>query len=237
MALPSSASLTYDSITQDRTAIVIADGTTFTTPARSGLGVFFEADKMSYLSAVTQALTVVGNDNDPETDVSWTVTNEDDTTALSDGWVRGKYAAIPDYAGGTTYAIYDAAFNPTDNKVYRSLQNSNTGNSLTDSSWWEEITEPADLALNAGEDNESTNILTSIYSIEVTGLTELAFGTAIANASTEGGDAELESNVNIYELFGVLVDAEYVASDRSQFPQGERLCRRAESLATEFELV
>lgn len=235
MSLPSVA-LEFSSITSDRTSGVITDNTVFTSPARSGGAVFFEVDKMDFESAVSEILAVVGNDNNPETDTSWTFTVSA-RTVLKDGWTRGKYVFIVDYAGGTTYALYDAVFRPSTGAVYRSKQAGNVGQSLDNTTYWEVIALPADLALNEGETNESANIASQVYDIEVTATAELAFANQIAIASTEGGDAVREQSVQLYELLAVMVDGIYVLSDRSQFAQGERIARRVETIATENGLI
>jgi len=230
MSLPT-AELEYSTISSDRTSITITDVSTYTTPARSAVGCYLKAKKMKYDSTVEDTLTSVGNNNDPNLDTVWTI------TITKDGWTRIPFVIVPDYDTGTTYALYDAVFDATNKLVYRSKQAGNLNNALNNSTWWEPITDPAELAENEGETNESANISSTIYEIEVLGNSEYYFANAIAQASTEGGDAEREKNVDIYELFAVLTDGAYVSSDRAEYANGERLCRRIQSLATEFELT
>jgi len=232
LALPSPPSLQYSTISADRTSITITDVSTYTSPARNAVGVYLKAKKMKYDSTVQQVLTSTGNNNDPNSDSIWTI-----LISQGDGWHRFPFVIIPDYDTGTTYAQYDAVFEPTSKTVYRSVQAGNLNNSLTDNVWWELIADPAELAENEGETNQSGNISSTIYEIEVLGNSEYYFSNAIAIASTEGGDAERERNVNIYELLAVLVDGCYVDSDRAQYADGERIARRIQSLAIEFQLT
>lgn len=230
MALPTPA-LTFSAITSDRLTGTITDGSVYTSPARTAIGVFLSGDKMTHESIVDEVLTITGNDNDPETDNSWTF------NIPKDGWVRFLFVAVPDYDAGATYALYDATFDPTTNGAYRSKQAGNIGNALTDTSYWEAITLPASLALNEGEANESANIESAVYQIIPLPTSEYAFANAIALASTEGGDAEREQSVQLYELMAVLVDGAYIRSDRSEFSQGEKIARRIQSTATEEGLI
>lgn len=230
-------SLEFTSITADRTQGVITDNTVFTSPARSGVGVFLSGDKMKRDGTVNEILTVTSNDGDPELDSAWSFTRPDPTQALKDGWTRFKYVAVEDYAGGTTYALYSAAFDPTTNGVYRSKQASNTGHALSDTSWWEAIADPTTLALNKGETNESLNIASLVYEIQVTATGELAYGNIIWQVSMLSGDATREENVDTYELIDIWINGDYVADDRSLHMQGEVIARRLESVSQQLGLI
>lgn len=230
-------SLEYTSITADRLSGVITDNTVFTSPARASVGVFLSGDKMKKDNTVSEVLTVTSNNNNPETDTAWTFTRPDPTQVLKDGWTRFKYVAVEDYSGGITYALYDAAFDPATNNVYRSLQASNVGHALSNISWWELISDPSSLALNKGEANESANIASLIYEIEVSATAELAYANLIWLNSQLSGEADREQNVDLYELFDIWVNALYVADDRSEHPQGEIIARRLESIAQQEGLI
>lgn len=226
--------ISFDSITADRLTGTLIDNTVYGTggnPARNAVGVFVTGQKMKFDATVDTVLTVTGNNTSPSTDVSWTF------NIVKDGWTRFLFAIVPDYAGGTTYALYDAVRNSTTNVVYRSKQSTNLGHALTDTSWWEVITDPSSLASNEGESNESANIASDIYEIVPTPTSEFAFANQIAIASTEGGDADREQSVQLYELLAVFVDGMYVRSDRSEFSQAERLARRTQTVATEAGLI
>jgi hypothetical protein len=217
---------TVDSITADRTQGVLLDGTTYTSPIRSGVGVFVKGQKMKADATVESTLTLTGNTVDPETDAQWTF------NIPKDGWFRFLIVSIPDFNSASTYAIYDAVFNPTDNKVYRSKQNGNTEDSLVNTTWWEEIVDPATLASNEGEANESVNIDSAIYEPGLFPNSEYGFANKIAEVS-EQYLTSLTIPAEIleqYSLFAVLLDGAYVKADRSEMNMAERIARRLESL-------
>lgn len=222
----STLSYVIDSVNADRLTAVLKDETVRTTPVRSAIGIFVKSQKINSDNTVKETLTTSPNDNDPETDSEWTVTLD------VDGWYRFLIAEVPDFDAGDTYSIYEAVFEPSTSKVYRSKQNGNTTDTLTDVLWWEEITDPATLASNAGEANESTNIESTIYEVILLPNGEYAF----ANLISEVSEMYLTSIVipsqllETYNLLAVLVDGAVVANDRSLFNQGERIARRLESI-------
>lgn len=217
---------TVDSITSDRTQGVLLDETVYTSPARSSVGLFCKGQKMTFVPAVESTLTVTGDQTDPETDTRFTF------NIPKDGWFRFLIVSIPDFDSSATYSIYDAVFNVSDNKVYRSKQNANTENDLTNTTWWEEITDPATLASNEGEDNESANIDSLIYEPYLAPNAEYGFANQISEASEEYltslniPDDDLET----YSLLAVLVDGAQVHGDRSEMNQAERISRRLQSI-------
>lgn len=225
------AELEYTSITADRTTIVITDVSTYDTPARAVVGAYLKGQKIKFDATVESTLTTVPNDGDANTDSAWTV------IISKGGFHRFPFVLVPDYSAGTTYAHYDAVFSPSAKKVYVSQQAGNVGQSLANLAYWVEETDPASLALNEGETNESANIISTVYEIDVTQYTEYYFANAVDQASIEGGDDEREAKVQVHDFMEVMVNAEFVASDRSQFTKGERLARRAESFATQEGLT
>lgn len=225
MALPDPILLSIDSITSDRSSGVLLDSSVFTSPARSAVGVFVNGYKMNADNTVSSTLTLTGDQSDPETDSEFTF------NIPLDGWFRFLYVAIPDFDSSASYDIYETVFNPTDNKVYRSKQNSNTEDSLIDTTWWEEVPDPATLASNSGEANESTNIASTIYEVALTPNSEWAYGNAIADASEEccGINCSLES-LFLYIRIGAILDGVMTDGDRGNYPSAERKSRRLESI-------
>ena len=217
------------SFAADRLTGTLTDGTTYSSPARNTLSVYVKGEKMKYDSTVASTLTLTSDTSDPETDASWTF------TIPEDGWFRFQVVAIPDYAGGTTYAIYDAV--ASGGVVYRSKQNSNTGNAVGDTAWWEVISDPAALAANEGEANESANIDSTIYEPIVPVNSQYIFANQIAEASEQYlTSLELpDETLDTYSLLGVLVDGLAVYSDRSQVSQGERVARRLDAIGENLE--
>lgn len=221
-------SLSVDSIASDRTEFTILDGTTYSSPARNTLGAFITVQKINSDSTVASTITVTSNDSDPETDSEWTV------PFTQDGWYRASFVVVPDYDAGTTYAIYDVAFDPATNQVFRSKQNANTGNSTANTTWWEEITgnNIGLIAGNEGEANESANIDSTVYEFIVSANSEYGFSNIISEASeTYLTSLKIPQDIlDTYSLIAVLLDGTYVSSDRSELSRGERLCRRLEGL-------
>jgi len=185
--------------------------------------------KMNYDSSINTTLTVTGNTNNPAADTNWNF------NIPFDGWFRFTFVIIPPYAGGTTYNLNDAVFSGS--TVYISLQGSNTGNSVSNPTWWAVVTDPASLALNYNQPNISNNINSTVYDIMVMPNSEYAFASQIAISSLEGGDVNSVQNIQLYELLGVWVDGAYVDSDRTEVSQGERICRRIQTVANENGLL
>jgi hypothetical protein len=229
--MPNTLIFTVDSITSDRLQGVLLDGSVYTDPVRSGAAVFVKGQKMLATGSVESTLTVTGDQANPETDSEWVF------NIPKDGWFRFLIVSVPDFNTSNSYSIYDSVFDPFTAKVYRSKQNSNTTDNLLDTSWWEEITDPATLASNEGETNESDNIDSLIYEPGVLPNSEYGFANQIADASEEYltslniPDDDLER----YSLLSILVDGAYVKSDRSEMNQAERIARRLESILETFE--
>ena len=214
-----------DSIADNRTTVTVTDATVYggLNPARADVGLYLIVQKMSADNAVVDTYTVVGNDADPQTDVSWQFELEED------GWVRILMIAPEDYAAGDTYALYDVVQDPATSIVYRSKQNGNIGNSLANATYWEVVT--AEVALNSGEPNESLNLASTVYSVILSPNSEYGFANIIAEASEEccSEGCTLES-LKQYVRIAAMIDGMYVRSDRAQYPQGERVARRLEAI-------
>ena len=214
------------SFASDLDSGVLTDQTTYGTPARADVGVFVSLQKINADSSVDGALTIIGDDGDADTDSVFTF----DIT--KDGWHRFSIVALPDYAGGTTYAIYDAVFDPSSGKGYRSKQNGNTGNALGSATWWEEIASPGLLALNNGEANESANIDSLVYEVIIPIRSQQAYAERIASTSEEYLTSLRIPNELLAseDLFASLVNSMAVRSDRGEYSRGERIARRLDSI-------
>jgi hypothetical protein len=216
-----------DSITADRTTAVLKDNTTYTSPVRTSTALYSKGQKMNADSTVETTLIVTGNNTSP---VSASLT-EFAVTLTVDGWYRFLISSIPVWTAGT-YAIYDAVYNA--GIVYRSKVGSNvasTAAALLNTTNWEVITDPATLASNAGEANESVNIDSLIYEVILSPNTEYGYANEISNISEEccSVDCSLENLQKLIRL-ATIVDGMYVRSDRSEMSAGERLARRAEAI-------
>jgi hypothetical protein len=153
-------------ISTDRESTTITDETVFGTggnPARADVRVYLKGYKMvltastnSSLTTSYTALTTTGDTDDPATDASWLV------TYTEDGSYKYNYVIVEEeYDVATTYARYDAVY--SGDVVYRSKTNSNVGQSLSNTTYWEVIESPADLAANKGTSTESTNVTSTVY--------------------------------------------------------------------------
>lgn len=212
-------------IASTRTTAVLSDNTVYGTggnPARSAVAVFAKAYKVSFSNEASPLVTV-GNDADPETDSSWTI-----TLSSMDGYNKVNFAIIPDFDNSLTYDIYDAVFNPADNKVFRSLQDSNTEDDLTNTTWWEEIASPADLAANKDTIIESLNITSVVYLRVLSPNSQFTFANNLS-AMCACTDCDQDQSLHNYNIFAMWLDGVAIADSRSEVLDGELLCRRIQS--------
>lgn len=212
-------------ITTDRATATITDSTVFggSNPNRSAVRVFLSGNKQTVDNTVDYALTLTPNNTDPAVVSSWSWPYQD-----TDGWINFFYVIIKAaYAGGTSYNIYDAVYDSGTNLVYRSKANSNVGHSLSDTTWWELITDPSTLAANKGETNESLNIESTIYQRVLSYSAQYNYGNFISDASSECcGDCAESEAVTEYKLLSLLVNGLITADERTELPQGETIARR-----------
>lgn len=205
-------------IASTRDSFVLTDDTVFTSPARSAYYIYVDAFKMAYDSSVTSTLAV--DNTAPNTVTSWTI----DYTI--DGWYKMYYAAFQAWSVGTTYALYDAVFRT--GNVYRSLQAGNVGHDPSDAAWWEVITDPAGLANNKGETNESVNIDSTVYNRVFSADGQFAYDTFISDAST-CTDCDEAALLQKYNLFALWLDSIAIADAREEVLDGELIARRIQS--------
>jgi hypothetical protein len=221
MALDVTLSITIDS---DREGGNLSDGTTYGTggnPARADLRVFATGYKVA-VDLSEDALTLVSNTGDPETVSSYTF------NIPADGYFKFLFVAVPEYAGGTPYALYDAATDTSTNIVYRSLQAGNLGHAVSEVLWWEVISDPSSLASNYGEANESANIASLVYERVLTPNSEYTYANLIGEncACTDCDENELIPDYNIASLW---LNGMIVADQRVETIKGETLARRFSS--------
>lgn len=212
-------------IASTRTTATITDNTVYGVggnPARSAVGVFLTGYKTDINSNET-ALVVAGNNTDPETDTSWVITLSDE-----DGSYKFLFVIIPDYAGGTTYSQYQASFDPATNNVYRSLQNGNVGQSLSNTTYWELISDPSSLANNKDTSTESTNITSLVYLRVLSPNGQYEFANQLSEQCM-CTDCDESEALNDYNIFAMWLDEIDIADSRSEVLKGELACRRIQS--------
>lgn len=208
-------------IAADRETVTITDSSTYTSPVRSAVGVFFQWQKVNINNSATN-LTTTGNASDPETDASFECTYTDD------GFYRGYYVAVPDFDSSGTLNIYDAVFNSADDKVYRSKSNNNTENDLTNTTYYEEISNPALLAANADTATESGNITSFTYLRTLSANSQYTYANLLSGQSPHEEDDDDES-LRDYNVFALLLDQMAIADSREEVLDGEILARKVES--------
>lgn len=210
-------------ISSDRETTTLTDATVYggANPARNTLRVFMSLQKMD-VDSVGTVVALTASPNDPETVTSWSWTTQ------PDGWLKFYYVAIPAYGVGTTYAIYDAVYDSATDLVYRSLSNGNLGNALSNVTFWEPISDPAALANNEGEANESLNITSLIYQRVLTFNSQYEYAVLIGGncACTDCDDDEI---IPPYNLFSLLLNGAIKADQWSEFVKGEQICRTIQS--------
>lgn len=204
-------------IASTRDTWTLTDNSTFT-PSRSSFYVYVNGYKVNYANALTDLLV---SNATPNTSTSWSITYS------VDGAYRVYYVALEGYSGVTPYAQYDAVYDG--GVVYRSLQDSNTGNDVADTSWWEVIPDPATLAANKGEANESLNIDTLVYNRVFSADGQYAYDNLIAG-STLCSDCDEAVVLAKYNLFALWLDDIAIADAREEVLTGELIARKIQSV-------
>jgi hypothetical protein len=215
-------------IDDTRETATISDETVFGTggnPARSAVRVFLTGYKIDFEDEIAETYTMVSNTGSATTVSAW------EYTYTIDGWAKFLYVIIKDaYDSGTSYDIYDAVYDGSNN-VYRSKQNANIGNALGNTTYWELITDPSSLAENVGEANESLNIESTIYQRILTFDSQYGYGNFLAeDGSACCGDCDEPGTVQTYKKLSLLVNAAVECDIRSLLPEGEKICRKLQSL-------
>lgn len=203
----------------------IIDGSTYTSPSRATCGVFLKVYKTDY-NGNKSVLETTASPIDPNTTSQWTYPH------TADGWHQIAYVAPPDYAGGTTYARYDAVFDPSGLGVYRSKSNGNIGNALNNTTFWEPISDPSGLAFNVGTATESVNLTTltaqTVYNIVLYPITQKEWldetGESFLEASSDYKRPQDVRRVHLLQIATFSMD---LANNRQEYSEGEIFARRA----------
>ena len=203
-------------IASDRSTVTTTDDTVYGT--RSNYYVYFNAYKMAYDNSATQLTT----DNSlPNTVTSWS------TTYDSDGWFKSYFAAFQAWSSGTTYAQYDAVYRS--GSVYVSTQAGNLNHDPSNPTYWTLVSDPATLANNKGETNESLNIDSVVYQRVFSANGQYAFDLLVSKAST-CTDCDQAALLQKYNLLAEWLDAIAIADAREEVLKGELIARRVQSV-------
>ena len=205
---------------------------TYTSPARTSLAVYVKLSKTDYTGAKT-LLTTTANNADPTS----AGTNIWTAPYTADGWHQILFVALPFYAGGTTYAQYDAVYES--GSVYRSKSAGNIGNAVSNTTYWELISDPTSLALTAGTSTGSPNLAaitsTAVLSFGVRASISAAFGDQAGDAFLEmTSDYKRSQDVRMHELLALAVDSIDTADSRQNYSALEIYARRAESIIADL---
>lgn len=206
-------------ITSTRTTLTYVDGITYTSPLRTAGSVYFSVAKVSY-AGVETALTVTSNNSNPTIDSRWSI------TYAGDGYYKARYAFIPTYSTATTYAKYDSVV--SGGVVYRSKLAANLNNAVTNTTWWEVISDGASIATNKGSATESLNCDTVIYERVFTANAQYGYGNCVSLNSmhTESDDEDISHD---YDIFSLMLNAAITADERTETVKGELISRKIES--------
>ena len=204
-------------ISTNRDSWTLSDDSVFTSPVRSSYLIYINAYKVDYQNAKT-ALTV--DSYTPSSATSYSI------EYTIDGHFQVEYVALQPWSSGTTYAQYDAIY--VGSTVYRSLVGSNLNHLVTDTNYWEVISNPASLASNSGETNESLNIDSVVYDRVFAADSQYAYGNFIADASV-CTDCDQAQILQKYNTFSLLLRELEVADQRTLTIEGETVARKIES--------
>jgi hypothetical protein len=219
MSLTAAFTVAIDS---DRSDITVTDSTVYGAPnlVRADTSVYFSAAKVSYAGVETD-VDVTGDDADPQTDTAWTFSYDE-----GDGYWKMRWVVVPEYSALTTYAQYDAVV--SGGVVYRSKSAGNVGNAVTNTTYFEVISDPTDLADNKDTATESTNCETYVYERIFTSNAQYGYGNCVSQNSmhTESDDEDVMWD---YDLFSIMLNAAITADERTQVLSGELICRKISS--------
>lgn len=198
---------------------------------RGNYGVFVKAYKLDYLGS-TSGFVMTGSNADPAIDTSWT------WGFTTDGWYQFWYIAAPLYAGGTTYAQYDAVYSTSDKSVYTSLSAGNLGHTPASSpTFWVKQSDPTALNSLVGTAQAPANIVTNTGYGKINTIlypvTTYNYGNLAANSALEPcSDCKRTWDVTQLQVLRGMLDGLIIASQRQDYSNGEKICRRAITLAS-----
>lgn len=211
-------------ISADHTQVTVADATTYTLPTRSTCGVYLAAFKVDARGTEAQ-LSVTYDNSDPNFTASFSF------PLTKDGHYRYKYIAPPDYNPSVSYNQYHAVFDPTSQKTYVSLVNSNLGNPLTSTTHWREEPNPISLVDLVGTIQEPANADTAVVNRVIGVLTADKRDKYAVDAALECcSDSYRAKNFSKFSVLDLFSVALIEADTSGAFNKGERIARRAEIL-------
>lgn len=199
---------------------------------RSNFGVFTLARKLDFTGAAT-SITTTGNNANPASDTQWTFSYSN-----SDGWYQIYFVAAPAYAGGTTYNQYDAVYDPATKSLYTSINGGNIGHTPSSSPTFWLLSSVNTIINNIGGAQASANLngtlgVTAIVNTILYAQTTFNYGNLCVSASLEPcSDCKRRWDVTQLQYLRIILDGLQIASQRLDYSNGEKACRRAIALAS-----
>lgn len=215
-----------DSSPEDGSYNVIGDHTVYGTPNddRNEVAVFLTAYKID-VSLEETALIVEAFD--PETATEFRVTN------TVDGRYRYYFIIAPLYNIAIEYKKYDVVYSTVEETFYEYVNDTpSTGSSVTDLSYFKEVTDPTVKIRDVGTEAESDNIVYQVYELINGYNTAKCYALAVIEAAKDcscNSDCGCDSKCNkalkkIRTLRAVMT----VANARQMYMEGEKAARQAE---------
>jgi hypothetical protein len=218
--------LSYTSETPDgdgNYTSILTDETTYggVNPARADGVTYISGEKINYDSSVDSEVEFVTYN--PVTASTYTF------TTYKDGWYKFLFCWIPNYDAGETYEQYDAVY--YSGVVYRAILDNFSGQTPTNTSYWEVISEPTDLVGNLDTATESANIAVQLFQIIIYPFAKKLYGDKAEEYAINccGTFKDLEE-FNEYKQLGGIVAALQASNTRQRYASGERIARYAASL-------
>jgi hypothetical protein len=217
--MPLNPLLAVSSYASDASAVTLEDTTVYggANAARADVATYVTVYKVDRSGELTELDLA---EYDEATDSEYTA------TLPEDGWVQAWFAIVPDYNSGTTYNQYDVAY--SGGVTYRSIAATPFSNQAPpNATYWEVILEPTSLIENVDEDEESNNLVWTLYDFVVSENTRIYAANFAADAAIEiDSNAKRSEEVLDYEFFYTQLDAMVGAGDRERFAEAERIARR-----------
>ncbi len=226
-------SVVKTSISANCNTLVVSDATgnynVSTNPG--GYGAPNPARSSLYINLIVNVVTSAGRQNVPipavtssayyNTVSSWTM------TVSQDGWYELYMFATAAYSGGTTYQLNYIAYDPVSNAFYQSQSNSNTGQSLSNATYWLQITDITKFALatQSGDPNSydtTTNYIELCRSIKCE-------ATALSNASSDCCAAD---QLQQYEKIRMKIEGATYSGGAALFSQAQTIVEDLTAICT-----
>jgi hypothetical protein len=195
---------------------------------RANYGVFVKLFRLDYLGNKTSIITT-GNNSNPLTDASWA------WTYVTDGWHQAWYIAPPVWTS-VAFNQYDAVYYSPTSSVYQANAATVGGDVPGTSPKWILQSDPTSLINLFGTAQAPANINTNTGYAKVNtilfAIITYNYGNLAANSALEPcADCKRTWDVTQLQVMRGMLDGLVIASQRQDYSNGEKICRRAITLA------